>query len=895
MNNIDTKLLSAGVQIFRDSVDVEHLRFTPVNKKRVRRFEAFQNAALKLPDSQDGVICSHLIAFDLVAPTDVPRALVAVPFCYRGGTFLEWAHPDDERLDRRHLTALTVLRWNHCPPKPAQDWTGFTRWLVTLEGYKTYPGEVALKELELDLYSWVSRKLPMALFGHVTGLRVMHALSREVLAREASGFVKAIVLDEKKIERETQVADFMDTVDEIDIEKSQSDNYSIVGIATKLLTTKRDEAPSDAIDRWVNSLLNLRARVQATNVATAIVLSWMLDLCESGTSRKTDADHLTRRRYCVVAGLGLWRMLSAIGSHPEGWDKDSLEAGYLALMEDPTIHDKRALGAALSSFQSFLHEHWDIELPMLRLHKLIPLPRPRVQFVSNLEINRAQEWISGQQGGDRTLLDMSALALALGACAPFRIRELLYLRIQNVTRQSDGTYEIEIVRFGWRNKLKSAAAVRRVQVREPRAATLLAGHLEQRRLEGASTKDLLFAAPLAPSKIYRQHALHRTLLRLLKLTTGDPSMTFHALRHSWASREVGDVLCSDSIVDYNRLIHIAEQMGHVSPGTTLSFYSHIFENALYVHTSSALQQSLELSAKTAQSFTGVLPNTLNTNARRKGMNVCDAVWRAICNAGESVATPCVTSGMDLIAPPRPVLSTTLVEGLTPIKVLEALRLLRNPKLTDELVAARTRTSLEEVKNIRTTVCRIAIGQRKQSRQQNLQAAIESVDTALAVLGINLERAFQPKFANLKNALAVCVSPTLATEASQSWLSLRDRGYLAVDNPRQLPGLLRLLHFADMSQTDLLVCMQYTDAEQVAATVLLASILESFQQVWTGHPSFVRMDYVHPARPSAYLTWPGKHGDKTLEGPAGVSIAGLEALMLAVTVYINISEDRYAAA
>lgn len=893
--HIDKQMFSAGIHIFRDSVDVEHLRFTPDNKRRIRRFEAFQNAALTLPHSQEGVICSHLIAFDLVGPTDVPLALAAVPFCYRDATFLEWAHQDDERFDRRHLNALTVLRWHHCPPKPVEDWTGFSGWLVTLEGYKTFSAEVALKELELDLYSWVSRKLPMALFGHVTGLRPMHALSRDVLARESSGFVKAIVLDEKKIERETQVADFMDTVDEIDAETNQADNDSIVCIATKLLTTKMDEAPNDAIDRWVNYLLSLRARVQATNVATAIVLSWMLDLCESGTSRKSDADHLTRRRYCVVAGLGLWRMLSAIGGHPEAWDRESLAAGYLALMEDPTVRDKRGLGAALSSFQSFLHEHWDIELPMLRLHKLIPLPRPRVQFVSDLEVNRAQEWISGQQGGDKTLLDMSALALALGACAPFRLRELLYLRIQNIVLQPDGSYEIEIVRFGWRNKLKSAAAVRRVRVREPRAVALLAGHLERRRLEGASTKDLLFAAPLAPSKIYRQHALHRTLLRLLKLTTGDPSMTFHALRHSWASREVGDVLVTDSIVDYNRLIHIAEQMGHVSPGTTLSFYSHIFEDALYVHTSSALQQSLEVCAKTAQTFTGVLPNTLNTNARRKGMNICDAVWRAICNAGESVTSPSVTSGMDLISPPCPVLSTTLVEGLTPVKVFEALRLLRNPKLTDELVAARTRTSLEEVKNIRTTVCRIAIGQRKQNRHQNVQIVIESVDTALSVLGIDLERAFQQKFANLKNALAVSVSPTLATEASQSWLSLRDRGYLAVDNPRQLPGLLHLLHFAEIRETDFLVCMQYTDAEQVAAKVLLASILESFQQVWTGHPSFVRMDYVHPARPSAYLTWPGKHKDKTLEGPAGVSIAGLEALMLAVTVYSHILGDRYAVA
>jgi integrase len=734
----------------------------------------------------------------------------------------------------------------------------------------------------------------MSLFGHISCLRPMTPLPGETLARDSTGMVPAFVLDDKSIERETRVADFLDVVDEIDEEKCQPVDDGIVGTAVRILTTKKDEAPPDTLERWVTGLLHLRPRVLPTNVATALVLSWMLDLCESGTARKSDADYVTRRRYCVASALPLWRMLSAVGGHPESWDMEALKAGYLALMEDPSIRDKTALGAGLSSFQSFLQEHWDIDLPPVRLHKLIPLPRPRAQFVTGVEIRRALDWISQQRGGDATLLSMSALAIALGWAAPFRVRELLYLRMHNIAPVNDERFEIEIVRFGWRNKLKSPAAVRRVQICDPLAVELLKQHLERRQREGASSKDLVFSSPQSPTKIHRQHALHRSMLRILKLSTGDPEMTFHALRHTWATHQVGDVLCSNSIVDFNRLIHVAEQMGHVTPATTLYFYSHRFEDAIHMHVSAGLRESLEVGAKIVQTFAGENPNTLCTRARRKGMAISDAVWRVIDHAAEGVSFPDVATDVNLVAPPFPVLSTTSVEGLTPRHVHEALRLLSNAVLTDALVAARTRTSLDQVTKIRTAVCRIARTQ-LQGRRQKTPVAIESVGAALDVMDIDLARASQPKFSKLREALALPIDLTVATEASQSWLSVRDRGYLSLDKPEKFLGLLQFLKFANVAHADLAVCMQYEDAAEVAAKVERASIQEVFQQAWSTAPHFLRTGYVHPARPNSYLTWPSRSNGKALRGAAASSNAGLEALLLSVTVYTQLARDDHVSA
>lgn len=324
---IDKKLMHAGILISRDQADVEHIRFVPGNKFRIRRFTAFQQAVIEQPLGQTGLTCACLIAFDLVPPQHIPIALLSDPYCYLGSIHLDWEQSADERLDRRRLSAMTLLNWNHSVADKEQEWSAFSDWLCTLDGYKTMTIKVALDELELDLYSWTVRKMPMSMFAHVIGLRPMTALPRDTLARASSGMVPALLLDETSIERETKVADFMDVVDEVNEEKCQLENDGMVRMAIKMLTTRKGETPNYAIDRWVTGLLNLRPRVLRTNIATAMVLSWMLDLCESGTARKSNADYLTRKRYCVATAFPLWRMLSTLGGHPESWDAEVFKAG----------------------------------------------------------------------------------------------------------------------------------------------------------------------------------------------------------------------------------------------------------------------------------------------------------------------------------------------------------------------------------------------------------------------------------------------------------------------------------------------------------------------------------------------------------------------------------------
>lgn len=883
---IEDKLEAAGIDLTTDSVDVEHLRFSSGAKPRARRFEAFQRAACGLEGYQIGAKSARLIAFDLVLPLSVPNALASKPFSAWGSTYLEWEAAPNTRIERRRLCVLTTLCWKHEAVDCLQEWTGFQSWLATTEEYKNLTVEQALTELELDLMSWSVRNLPMVLWGHVVGLRPMHALPRTTLARDITGLVPAIEVDETQIELEAMVSDFLDVVD---LANSKSGSDTLVREARDLLTTTQDEEPRDAISRWIRALLSLRSRAESADVASAVVLAWMIDTIESGTVLKVDADYLTRRRYCRVAALAILRMLRAVrGEHPENWKQEELEAGYQSLMIDESISDKSGLGAAISSFQLFLFDQWDVPVAARGLHKLIPAPRPRAQLVTLTEIHRALDWVDQQEDGDTRLMDTVCVALALGWTAPFRVRELLYLRIQNIAKQDDGTYEIEIVRWGRKNKLKTDAAVRRVHVREPWAVQRLASWLAWRDLEGAPQGDLLFASPDSAETVYRRHAVHRTLLRVLKMATGELDMTFHALRHGWASREIAAVLCSNSIVDFNRLTHVAAALGHVSAHTTIFFYSHLFEDALSVHMASALRDVLKLSGSGVALLLGQKSSRVRKVASRAKIEVGLDAWPELERSVEAMIFPLVTDGINLVVPQCPRLVSTFRECLSPMKTLRALRLMRDGLLSDGGICANTRLSQQEVSAIRNVACGISIDWLKKCKGVDAEVAhVASVQVALTEMNVSLERAFQPRYQRLRETLELSQVEKVLADAARSWADVRTGTYLAIDHPDKTLPLLRLLKLAGINPEALQVRVQYHEEDVVQAMVKISEIQEVIRTVWDTQPEFEPMDFVHDFRPAAYLVWPSSDADGPLRGHAAASIAGLDAILFSVAVYCQV--------
>jgi integrase len=175
------------------------------------------------------------------------------------------------------------------------------------------------------------------------------------------------------------------------------------------------------------------------------------------------------------------------------------------------------------------------------------------------------------------------------------------LRLRNVSVSTNGKHvEVEIVALLGTDGLKTAAAKRRFVITEPEAAKRLLSWCEFRRAQGAPESGFLFADAADDNRLYRPYAVRATILRMLKAATGDPSMTFYALRHSWISREMEQLLMTESAVDFNRLMHLADAAGHVSPATSIYFYSHRFEIALWTHMTCILREDVGLTGPDAE-------------------------------------------------------------------------------------------------------------------------------------------------------------------------------------------------------------------------------------------------------------------------------------------------------
>jgi hypothetical protein len=169
--------------------------------------------------------------------------------------------------------------------------------------------------------------------------------------------------------------------------------------------------------------------------------------------------------------------------------------------------------------------------------------------------------------------------------------------------------------------------------------------------------------------------------------------------------------------------------------------------------------------------------------------------------------------------------------------------------------------------------------------------VSGVRAALEMLGINLSRANQPRYAELRDFLELPIEAELAADAAASWTACRKGIYFSAARPEKMAGLLRLFSRAGLAPSNFVVQIQCSDSGKVDADILIQKIAEQFVVVMGAIPTFLRHDCDHPARPMAYLTWPAwdKKGVR-LGGAAAQSNGGLYALLFAVGVLSHATSE-----
>lgn len=310
-------------------------------------------------------------------------------------------------------------------------------------------------------------------------------------------------------------------------------------------------------DEFVVAARDLPApRVRRSLRLTEIAREWLRD-----QQRRVDAGDLAPRTYDgYEAGLRL-HCLPTLGHRPVAsvtpdhlvtWHRQQLSAGYAR-------DSIRAWWTPLRLVLAHSVRHGLISTnpaDQLMGHERPKAGQARKRFLSREEMGRLL----------RRCPERYRVAVSVGLFAGLRLSEILGLVWADVDFAGNQLrVEFQMARDGTRRRLKTDAGRREVILMAG-----LARELKRHRLAShyAADNDLIFAT--ATGRTVGHRNLTGRGLEKARERAELPSVTFHTLRHTFAS-----LLISQG----QDPVFVSHQLGHASPAITLRVYAHLFDAA----------------------------------------------------------------------------------------------------------------------------------------------------------------------------------------------------------------------------------------------------------------------------------------------------------------------------
>ena len=877
MNNLIVKdLHDAGITVSKH-YGTFHFRCRDDVAIRTQRMSAHQR---KLLSSSKAPWLAYLTLLDLSNPEELPDLFDANLVVHRAlqFKFLERLSATDEPW-RVSICDVTALALPEQPAVTRSDIESLCGWLQTQGLYSDVSAHDLLRQSRLDQLAWAFVNLPPAVFSVYCGLVHTTPLEVDAMALRNSDLVVKCQ-NSPLATKALLVPSVLDFVAE-EKQSARDHNRALLQQAIDGLITNRQWTQQQHIESWVENLWSLTPRLQNVSDLTIIIFGWICDLVQFGTSKRGERSRCqTRRKYINATALGLLDSLGAKTGCASIASEATRRRAFRSIVKNAPQSDQQLVCAAIASFQQFLDEYFDLDpVYYIRSEEVFKAP-VRAQFVPPQCIQRALSWIDDSQIEDQLFRLQLSAALAVGANSPLRLNELLHARFCNLYQLEGGGFELEVTsRPGWRD-IKTDNSRRRVHIDDPDCCARVSALLEFRRSQGYASTDLIFSSALHPDVVYRKHYLHGQLLALLKAATGDDSMTFHALRHTWACRSVCEVFTRSQALYRDPLAQVMVNMGHGEIGTTLTWYFHLSAELVRVCVDQSLDFKALLTGTAVDSLTGKSDATLRQQSVRSGTSLAELRLKSLGSKASSRCYCNVAQVLEFGPAIAPQLSAKSLHHFSARTVLDLLRLVA--KGEDAGVAGR-RLGLEA-----TTVAAILKLQTSLSHElSHLVAASRLTNRVTPALRVNYQAALQEKHAALlANLEHLAISDTVRKGVS-AWRHCRNRyGHIAMTDISCVSSLLKML--AELGAQTSNLCLRVVHPQSPAAKLAVAHVSSTCTTILGGPPRWIEAACDSPQLPLVYLAWTcPQPKDLTKHGP--VSERGLEAILFCLHIYVSLKE------
>ena len=854
---------------FNQSINKSN-RIKIIKKGGSLRFESFIRWLLNIePDEMTPELHYYLalMAFDGVSLTYIDTAARQKPYALANEVCISWLTKQG-RWYRISLSPMTIMLYGTRETYKAE---GFDKQILS-DIYSKFAGSKnPLANFENDQMEWFAMYLSGPLYEHASDTMTMASLPNSAYAR-LSSHESLFVCEEPDNSDKLLMQAISGYLEPIGRDRNP------ILVDRLISTCKRRPKVSDHIAKaeMLRECLTISSVSAEYGPISSLVLAWSISLIANGTRSHNKLSPATITNYISAIAMKLFSTLKNVDLHNFS-DKNYVNA-YKKIIDLVSDGQKKIAASAISSFHNFLEDWLDAPYIPRQKYQQDDDSVPKANVVWEHELALILEWL-GRATCDQRLIEFWRVAILIAQEQRIRIGELLDIRIRDI-QQYPNQIEVNI------SGQKTLAAKRTLVLKAKKTNHAVLVLLQRRALDGALQDDFLFGDPRRPKRIYKLGQFYTGLNQLLKSVTGDRTVSFHTLSHTFISRELAKILEAGNYGNIDAYAQFATNAGHYSILTTVQEYMHLHHIALRKHFNHALK-NISISSAVAERWSkdtaAAIRKRISVKSHDKNMHYWDTIFKKALIDGD------IIQDATLLHATRPAIVPNILES-KPIfnfeKVYFALMDIVNGREAGS-IASRQVLEIEELALI-IIKARDVIFRNKIIKQIKYDASLPDTIISIKTLtnaGIDFNRSKQEKYCEIFKYFLKLKPPSnlLLIKGLEGWLrsyTKSDFGYIALQENAATLDMLILLAEAGCDITKVCVFVANKD-------FLHDGIKKLFHRAFSITPAnyFVVQ---RRGRPKVYL---GVTRQRVLNAQcphsSATGITGLNALLFTAAVWIEV--------